>query len=164
MNLTLKPNKNKLPFYRHTEETQYFTTHKDNHHMREKEKRESSDNPWLQLNWYGFSKSAFVSFSLIGLFYGYVLTQSVELVLWKNISCEKFSYTFLLYKGRLQQPVRSTFFILLILFHYKVICIKTFGKRTRFSLVLFRCVINKTNDKNIILWVKTEIWLKLKCR
>ena len=46
VNLTLKPNKNKLPFYRHTEETQYFTTHKDKQppHAK-KEKRESSDNP-----------------------------------------------------------------------------------------------------------------------
>ena len=30
-------------------------------------------------------------------------------------------------------------------------------KRTRFSLVLFRCVTNTRNHKNVILWVNTDI-------
>ena len=81
-----------------------------------------------------------------------------EYIVWKV-----FIHLFIIQR---QVTTTSTFniFILLILFHYKVICIKTFWKRTRFSLVLFRCVTNTRNHKNVILWVNTDIWLKLECR
>ena len=105
VNLTLKPNENKLLFV--------DTRRKHNILLHIKtttceKKRSVSLQTTLGCNWkdMDFQKRFCVSFSLIGLFYGYKLTQSVELVLWKNISCEKFSYTFLLYKSRLHHNVQ----------------------------------------------------------